>query len=401
MGCGHHRWNRGSAAGRRTWSSLNDGDGTVVYRTTTLGAHIPPFEHMRSSLVALFAVALVASTPIATRGQATAPCTTPTAPCERWIALGGTARSLVYASYPLDRPNPAVTRALIMVHGAGRNADHYFETAMAATFIAGALDNTIVIAPRFIAAPDKPEANEVVWPGRGDTWRSGGMSPSNPTISSFDFADELLRELGNRMFFPNLTRIVVAGHSAGGQFATRYAMANKVHGSLGGIAVSYVVANPSSYAWPASVRPLPVGDASPMDAYKAALEPNGEKVHTEYSYGPFDSTKAPGFDRWPAGLNQRTGYTARMSDDQLRKNLVERPTTYLLGQVDVLPLGGFDSSPGAMAQGPTRRARGEAFFKYVGETMGAKHMAIIVPECGHNDRCIFTTNVVLPVIFPR
>ena len=90
-----------------------------------------------------------------------------------------------------------------------------------------------------------------------------------------------------------------------------------------------------------------------------------------------------------------------MSDDQLKKQLVERPTTYLLGQVDVLPLGGFDSSPNAMAQGPTRRARGEAFFKYVTETLGAKHNAIIVPECGHNDRCIFTTDIVFPVIFPK
>ena len=123
-------------------------------------------------------------------------------------------------------------------------------------------------------------------------------------------------------------------------------------------------------------------------------------MHTNFTYGPFDATKAPNYNRWPAGLENRAGYTAKMSDDQLKKQLVERPTTYLLGQVDVLPLGGFDSSPTAMAQGPTRRARGEAFFKYVNETLGAKHSAIIVPECGHNDRCIFTTDVVFPVIFP-
>jgi hypothetical protein len=90
-----------------------------------------------------------------------------------------------------------------------------------------------------------------------------------------------------------------------------------------------------------------------------------------------------------------------MTADQLKKNLVERPTTYLLGQVDVLPLGGFDSSPNAMAQGPTRRARGEAFVKYITENMGAKPTAIIVPECGHNDRCIFTTDIVFPAIFPK
>ena len=111
--------------------------------------------------------------------------------------------------------------------------------------------------------------------------------------------------------------------------------------------------------------------------------------------------KAPNYDRWPAGLANRTGaYTAKLSDEQLRKQLVSRPTTYLLGQVDTLPLGGFDSSPAAMAQGATRRARGEAFAKFVNEVLGAKHAVMIVPECGHNDRCIYTTDTVLPIVFP-
>src|ERR1041384_1479337 len=92
-------------------------------------------------------------------------CTTPTAACEQWVTLGGgPGRSMAYASYPLDKPNPAITRALIMVHGAGRNADHYFETAMAAAFLAGALDNTIVIAPHIIAANGTPRVNQIKWP---------------------------------------------------------------------------------------------------------------------------------------------------------------------------------------------------------------------------------------------
>jgi pimeloyl-ACP methyl ester carboxylesterase len=288
-----------------------------------------------------------------------------------------------------------------MVHGAGRNADHYFETSMAAAFLAGALENTIVIAPRFASRNDTVAANEVLWPERGENWRAGGRLEAVPTVGSFDLVDDIIHKLANKSMFPNLSRIVVAGHSAGGQFTTRYEMANRVHGTLGGIAISYVVANPSSYAWPAAVRPLPTGTADPSKADKEALGPNGEKVNAQFTYGPFDSTKAPNFNKWPAGLENRVGYTAGISDDQLRKQLVERPTTYLFGQVDVLPLGGFDSSSTAMAQGPTRRARGEAFFKYVNETLGAKHTAIIVSECGHNDRCIFTTNTVLPAIFPN
>ncbi len=331
----------------------------------------------------------------------TTPCTHATTQCQEWVTYsGGPARSLIYTTYRLNKPNPKITRALIMVHGAGRNPDHYFETATAAGFLANALENTVIIAPRFAAGRDSMALNEVAWPERRDSWRSGGMSPSNPTISAFDFTDELLRELANKKIFPNLTKIVVAGHSAGGQFANRYEMTNKVHGKLGNVQVSYVVANPSSYAWPSAVRPLPEGDANPVDAYKASLEPHAEEVHSNYTYGAFDVAKVPSYNKWPAGLEDRAGYTASLTDDQIRRNLVERPTTYLLGQVDVLPLGGFDSSPSAMAQGPTRRARGEAFFKYVNGTLGAKHKAIIVPECGHNDRCIYTTDVVFPVIFP-
>jgi hypothetical protein len=72
-----------------------------------------------------------------------------------------------------------------------------------------------------------------------------------------------------------------------------------------------------------------------------------------------------------------------------------------LSQVDTLPLGGFDDSPEAMAQGPTRRSRGAAFVKYLDEHLGATNSrALIVPECGHNDRCVFTTDAVLAVLFP-
>lgn len=351
------------------------------------------------SVAAVTVCAAISARPL---GSQVPPCTKAVVACEQWITFGsGPARSMVYSSYPLDRPNRALTRALIMVHGASRNPDHYFETATAAGFLAGALDNTIIIAPRFAAGNDELAPNELAWPERGDTWRSGGMSPKNASISSFDFMDEILRKLADKKNFPNLTRIVVAGHSAGGQFATRYETVNKVDGTLQGVTISYVVANPSSYAWPAAVRPLPVGDANPAGADKEALGDAGEKVHARFTYGPFDSTKAPTYNNWPAGYRNRTGYSAGMSDDQLKKQLAGRSVTYLLGQVDVLPLGGFDSSPNAMAQGPTRRARGEAFVKYVNETLGAKHMAVIVPECGHNDRCIFTTDIVFPIIFPR
>jgi pimeloyl-ACP methyl ester carboxylesterase len=334
---------------------------------------------------------------------AVAPCTTATPDCTGWVTLGGgPSRSMIYRTYSLDTPNESIRRALVMVHGTNRNADHYFRTAVSAAFLAGALADTVVIAPSFLSADgrcqDKLQPNEVSWSCGGDSWRSGGTSASDKNLTSFDFVDEILRKLANKKMFPNLTTIVVAGHSAGGQFVNRYEMANRVQDDLG-VAVSYVVANPSSYAWPDASRPLPVADGTPANEVAGW---NLETPHTDFSYGPFDASKAPKYDLWPYGLEERTGgYTAKMTDEQLKKQLVSRNTTYLLSQVDTLPLGGFDGSPNAMAQGATRRSRGEAFVKYVNEHMGAKANVLIVPECGHNDRCVYTTDTVLPYIFPK
>src|SRR6185437_3376539 len=75
-----------------------------------------------------------------------AACTTPTAACEQWVVFGaGPARSMVYSSYALATRNASIRRALIMVHGTNRNADHYFRTAVGAAFLAGALEDSIVI----------------------------------------------------------------------------------------------------------------------------------------------------------------------------------------------------------------------------------------------------------------
>jgi hypothetical protein len=65
------------------------------------------------------------------------------------------------------------------------------------------------------------------------------------------------------------------------------------------------------------------------------------------------------------------------------------------------PSGIFDVSCPAIAQGPTRLARGLAFAKYMNDNFGAHHETVIVPFCGHSARCLFTSDVALPVIFPK
>jgi hypothetical protein len=55
----------------------------------------------------------------------------------------------------------------------------------------------------------------------------------------------------------------------------------------------------------------------------------------------------------------------------------------------------------AMAQGSSRLARGQAWTSYVNGQFGARHKAVVAPACGHNARCMFTSDTALPVLFPK
>lgn len=312
------------------------------------------------------------------------PCIKATTECTEWVTLGEHARSLVYRTYSLESRNEKIVRALIVVHGQGRDADNYFRSALAAGFLANAFEDTILIAPRFASndgrgCRDTLGTDEISWSCSGDSWRSGGVATSNSKLTSYDFMDEILRKLSRKDIFPRLKGIVLTGHSAGGQYVTRYEMANLVHEKLG-VPVSYVVANPSSYAYPDAERP-------------------GGANNEMRAFG--DARNCTTYDNWPYGLKNRSGYTAKIADEQLKQQLAARPTTYLLGELDILPLAGFDSSCPAMAQGATRLARGNAFGAYVNAKYKAQHKVVVVPLCGHNARCMYTAEVSLPILFPQ
>src|SRR5438477_2062237 len=352
---------------------------------------------------------------LATSAALTPPCITAKPECTEWVTPPGqTSRMLIYCNYGLDRKNESITRAFVLVHGINRDADNHFRTALAAAFLAGTLNETAIVAPRFASnssvvgnhdgncgdalAPD--EANWICDPPRPDTWRSGGGEVENEKLTSFDFMDEIIRRLARKEVFPNLKTIVVAGHSAGGQFVMRYEMSNQVHDSVG-VPVSYVVSNPSSFAYVDTLRPtvsaLPSTFAAAAPGYHPPVAATPPPAFVPYA----DAKNCSGYDTWPYGLKGRVGYSARLSEDQLKTQLTRRPVTYLLGEADILPLGVFDTSCPAMAQGPTRLGRGLAFSKYVNENLHAHHGVIVVPFCSHSQRCMFTSEAALPLIFPK
>ena len=280
------------------------------------------------------------------------PCASATSDCTEWIRpTGQQSRVLVYRTYPWQKKNENVKRAFVFVHGILRDADNHFRTALAAGFLADVLNDTMIVAPPFASNSSAPgneggncrdtlaadEANWICEAQRPDTWRSGGTAISSQ-LSSFDFIDEILRELARKDVFPNLKVIVVAGHSAGGQFVTRYEMLNQIHDNLN-TPVSYVVANPSSYAYVDDLRPatsaFPSTTSAPAQGDLTMNAGDPPPAFLRYT----DGKNCTGFDVWPYGLKARPTYSSTLTDEQITRQLVARSVTYLLGEADVLPLG--------------------------------------------------------------
>ncbi|MEZ5353226.1 MAG: serine hydrolase [Bryobacteraceae bacterium] len=110
-------------------------------------------------------------------------CLAPKAKCTERLFVGERYVS-IYRNYPLQTgPHPGIERAVVMVHGAGRNADDYYGTLMAAAVAAGKLERTMLVSPHFKAndgsgCKDPGDSGEALWPCGG--WREGEAALNGP-----------------------------------------------------------------------------------------------------------------------------------------------------------------------------------------------------------------------------
>ncbi len=326
-----------------------------------------------------------------------ADCTSAGSQCTEWVTLKqGGGRTLVYRTHSLVTPNADITQAVVVVHGGGRGADRSFQTMNAVVTAAGKTGSTLIIAPHFAAnngtCEDKLARKELNFPC--GSWQAGAIALDQKQATAFDVLDDIVQQLGQKSRFPNLHSILIAGHSAGGQFVTRYAMANQVQESVPEVAIRYVVANPSTSMYLDDIRPVSI-----VLPENVAAENSGAATVTFGSYPGADRCKV--FNLWPYGLEKRAGYSARVEDEALRRQLASRPVTYLLGELDVLPRAGFDETCSGMAQGQNRLMRGLAYVQYVNEKIGGSDSAVVIPVCGHDERCMFSSARAVPVLFPE
>jgi hypothetical protein len=185
------------------------------------------------------------------------------------------ARSPIHRTLSLDTRNDAIRRALIMVHGTNRNADHHFETAAAAAFWRSPTRSSP--AARGSAAGNCTDAcrqrSELELPG--DSWRSAhGRQPSD--LTSFDFVDQILKKLANKSMFPNRAP---SWRGMVWDSAWRAIDGDRVHDTLG-VLIIYVVANPRATRQPRDRSPLT------MRRPRRRRSLTVETVHTKFTYGP-------------------------------------------------------------------------------------------------------------------
>ena len=295
-----------------------------------------------------------------------------------------------YTSADLSKTHGDIKRAVIVVHGRLRDADKYFDFTLRSAKASNAMNDTLLIAPQILTTADAArhnlEPSLARW--KSEAWLAGDIGKAPFPLSSFEVLDGIIAQLADRTRFPNLERIVVAGHSGGSQFVQRYAVVGRADQVLTAaglqpyaegvdpstltaskgpvMRVRYVVANPSSYVYFDATRPGPTGNCK------------------EY-------------DQWRYGIVDPVPYAHGSDMTALERRYLTRRVMYLLGGKDNDPNhAALDKTCMAEAQGANRLERGTNYFSHVLkrsklQNISLRHTRVEVPDVAHDATRMFNS----------
>ena len=282
-----------------------------------------------------------------------------------------------YSNLSLNEVHDDTKLAIVVLHGASRNADDYYDRMYAVVNGVG-MDSTIIIAPQFLRTGDLDVHNlseDVLYWTNTTNWTAGYTSGNTSnhnrpfTISSYSIMDTLLYRLA--MNNPILNQMVFVGFSAGGQFVNRYVGGNDVTDRIFqefNLSMRYIVGSPSSYLYMNDERRI----EGTVDQFAV---PSGCSGYNDYKYG----------------LDDLNNYMSTAGSDSIRIRYSRREVIYLIGGSD--NEGTTDCQ--SMAQGNHRYERSIIYFNYLqyyfsSEILGS-HQHAIIPNIDHDSYNIFNS----------
>ena len=282
-----------------------------------------------------------------------------------------------YSNLSLNEIHDDTKLAIVVLHGASRNADDYYDRMNAIVNDVG-MDSTIIFAPQFLRTGDLDGNNlpeDVLYWTNTTNWTAGYTSGNTSTharpftISSYSIMDTLLYRLA--MNNPRLDQMVFVGFSAGGQFVNRYVGGNNVTEIIFqefNLSIRYIVGSPSSY-----------------------LYMNGER-RIEGTVDQFAvSSGCSGYNDYKYGLDDLNNYMSIAGTDSIRIRYSRREVIYLIGGSD--DEGTTDCQ--SMAQGNHRYERSIIYFNYLQYYFSSgilgRHQHAIIPNIDHDSYNIFNS----------
>jgi pimeloyl-ACP methyl ester carboxylesterase len=281
---------------------------------------------------------------------------------------------MCHASGPLDRRPRGDGPLLVVVHGALRDSDRYLAHARRAARLSG--PDPLIVAPQFLADVDTSAGvpdDALRWEVEG--WKGGYPAVGPSAVSSFGAMDDLLDQLTAGAPGGRDPAVVLFGNSAGGQFVNRYAAVGRGPDLLAGrgLAVRFVISNPSTYLYFDRERPVAVREGATVN-------------------------------RWRYGFDQAPPYVDAGPRASLERYLT-RDVTLVLGALDHDRASRLlEVSPPAMAQGADRLDRGLRYDQHVralarAAGLPARHRLIQLTGIGHAAGDVLAAPQVREVVF--
>lgn len=326
------------------------------------------------------------------------------APLDFVAQVDGAEHTLTYEGTHdvMEDRDPDVTRVVFVHHGAAQNPVTYFDDAVSALRKASEQEpeselrrRTMVISPAKIGQghvedhPDRyADRHYPYWPGG---WREGEESLNEPTVSNFDLLDAMALHVAQR--FPSLESMVFAGHSAGGQVMSRYAVGTTAYDQLvdQGVDVRFVISNPSSFLY--------------LDRRRPDLDDPGAFIQHTDALPTVEGEPCSDFNEYRYGFEGDVAeYMTRREAEALVEDFRDREVFILQGADDNDPEGAaLDRSCPAMTQGRHRLERGERYYDYLGDHYGSEVYETtfleVVPDVGHSHAGIFASEAGLDILF--